>query len=40
MLAVIRVHAVGTIALTVMSLRASSIAHVRAKATIPALAAA
>src|ERR1700733_15282741 len=40
MLAVICVQAVGTIAFTVIWLRASSRAQVRAKATIPALAAA
>ena len=40
MLAVIAVHAVGTIALTVISARASSIAHVLANVTIPDFAAA
>ena len=39
MLAVIAVHAVGTIALTVICARASSIAHVLANVTIPAFAA-
>jgi hypothetical protein len=38
--AVIAVHAVGTIAFTVISARASSSAQVRASATIPAFAAA
>ncbi len=40
MLAVIAVQAVGTIALTVIALRASSSAQVRANAAIPAFAAA
>ncbi len=38
MLAIIRVIALGTMALTVTSARASSIAQVRAKAAMPALA--
>jgi hypothetical protein len=39
MVAVIAVQAVGTMALTVISARASSSAQVRAKATMPAFAA-
>jgi len=38
MVAIIRVTALGTMALTVISARASSIAQVRAKAAMPALA--